>query len=481
MSRLCKRFLAILFVLAVCGASLSVAPIVQAAPVHDNFANAQVIASVPFTEAVSTVDATTESDEPFNCSQFAPTVWYRFTPNSSGLYRTGVDIGSTFESWWVAVYRQTGPSISNLSFVGCAQLFGPSAVTFSAEAGTTYYLQVGKLGTGSVQLNLTEVPPPANDNFASASSITSIPFSSSIDTSAATAEPGEPSVCLGQTAQRTAWYVYTPASTASLSASTSGFFGSTAIAVYTGNSIGSLTQVACGTFQMVTVRLEAGTTYHFQVGALGQQGGPIQFNLASPPPPSVGFGFFPNDPSTFDDIQFFSNAFDPAGTSITVSWTFGDGGASTEFNPRHRYVAEGQYTVKLIGTTSDGRMASTTQVVRVATHDVGITRFDTPQVARVGRTREITVGVSNDRQPERVQVQLLKGTPNGNFEVVGTLVQTVPVRAPNKTTPFTFNYTFTDGDAAIGKVTFMATATVLGARDALPADNQAVAFATVIR
>jgi hypothetical protein len=92
----------------------------------------------------------------------------------------------------------------------------------------------------------------------------------------------------------------------------------------------------------------------------------------------------------------------------------------------------------------------------------------------------ITVNVKNTRSVETVQVRLLKSTPGG-FEVVGTLMQTVVVGSGGKGTPFTFNYTFTSADAAVGKVSFRADATISGARDALPADNEAIASPTNVK
>ena len=45
---------------------------------------------------------------------------------------------------------------------------------------------------------------------------------------------------------------------------------------------------------------------------------------------------------------------------------------------------------------------------------------------------------------------------------------------------FGFSYTFTADDAQIGKVTFRAVAVISGARDALPADNEAIAPPTKV-
>ena len=42
----------------------------------------------------------------------------------------------------------------------------------------------------------------------------------------------------------------------------------------------------------------------------------------------------------------------------------------------------------------------------------------------------------------------------------------------NRTTPVDFFYTFTQADAAVGKVSFKAIVDLMEARDALPADNE---------
>jgi hypothetical protein len=117
----------------------------------------------------------------------------------------------------------------------------------------------------------------------------------------------------------------------------------------------------------------------------------------------------------------------------------------------------------------------------VRTHDVAITRFSTPQSASVGQTRQIVVGVRNTRYPENVQVELYKVNEKNGLDWVGTSIQSVPVRSANRTTTFSFSYTFTAKDAHIGKVTFKAMAFLLDARDAWPGDNEAVASTRVSR
>src|SRR4029077_20434162 len=123
---------------------------------------------------------------------------------------------------------------------------------------------------------------------------------------------------------------------------------------------------------------------------------------------------------------------------------------------------------------SDGRSGTGTRTVHVQTHDVAVDGFKVPQSASVGQTKPITVGIKNTRYPETVQVQLEKSVPGNffGFQTIGTLQQLVLPKGGNKTTDFSFSYTFTPEDGAIGKVTFRATASMLSSRDALSGDNQ---------
>jgi len=459
--------------------SAAVAPsvVLAAPPSNDNFANAMPISAVPFAHTVDITDATIEAAEPSCTAPFSQSVWYSFVPAASGTYRADLS-GSARTDGYLMVWRQDGQGFSGLAYVGCAGFFA-SPVAFSAEVGRTYYLQAHAWtgDPGSLQVNLDLVPPPPNDRFATAARVSAVPFSDVADTTAATREASEPIGCTFS--ERTVWYAYTPASTGSVSASASAFFSATAVGVYQGNSLGSLTSLGCN--QVVTLRLNSGTTYYFQVGAYSSFGGPIQFNLEVPPPPNAALDFSPVDPSSFTTIQFYNRSSDPAAAELSAVWSFGDGVTATDPFPTHRYAKDGDYQVKLTVTTTDGRTAWSQRTVKVATHEVAITKFSTPQSARVGQTRQVSVGITNTRYPERVQVQLFKSNTSGGFDLVGTLTQSVSVASGGQTTPFTFNYTFTGDDASASKVTFMAVATLMNSTDALPADNQAVSLSTSVK
>jgi PKD repeat protein len=471
--KLTRSAIALLMVaaLALPGASIALA----APPANDNFAAATVVPGLPFSDVVDNTEATEEAGEPQYC--YSPqTVWYTFTPSANVAVRADM-AGSSFSETVLTVYESTGGGLGGLSFVGCAT-WG-SSLTFSAEAGKTYYLQAGNIYPpgGALQLNLEEVPPPANDNFAAAVAIGSLPFNHDVDTTGATRETGEPiSTCAQYNTplSGTVWYTFTPAAGGSVSAQMLNASISPMIAAYTGSGLGGLTELGCRNWDRLTIQAEVGATYFFQVSGLYGQGGPLQFNLEVTPPPIAQIGLYPSDPSVFDVVQFYDNSYDPGNLGIqSQTWDFGDGATATGCCPTHHYAADGDYTVQLAVTTPDGRSASTVQTIGVRTHDVAIVRITAPKSARVGRTSRIGIDLRNNRYPETVEVQLFKSTPGG-YQFVGTLIQFVPARTGNRTTRLNLSYTFTNDDAVMGKVTFRAIVNIQNARDALSADNEAI-------
>lgn len=448
------------------------------APSNDNFANATVITALPFSDSVDITDATIETGErapscAFDSSSHR-TVWYAFTPTATG--QVSISVNAPFST---VVAVDTGVSPGVLGEVICRSPFGGIS-TFVAQAGTTYYFQVDGMfgGSGFLDFRLDAIESLSNDNFADATSIPALPFSDTADLTSASLEAGEPTTpsCARPFGPLTSsvWYRFTPAQTGSISGNAfSGF--SSVVAAYTGTSVASLTEVGCGVFgNRSTFRAVANTTYYFQVGGLFGQSGSLEFRLDVTPPPFASFFFFPFDPSVFDVVQFFDQSFDPGGVGFAPqAWTFGDGTTASGGNPTHRYAADGDYTVQLTVTTLDGRTATTSQTVHVRTRDVAITKFSVPQTGRSGQTRQLVVSISSKRYPETVQVEISKSVPGG-FQTFGSLTQSVPLNPKNGTTDFVFSYTFTGDDALIGKVTFRAVAFIVGARDALPADNEAI-------
>lgn len=465
----------------VVGALLVPATASAAVPGNDDFANAVAISSLPFSDSVDTTQATTEPGEQLFCSSGSHTVWYAITPTKEEILRVDASASSFFDNT-VTVYRQQGSGLGGLSAIACSSF--PGRVTFKAQQGTTYYIQANDsfTGGGDLQLSVQEIPPPPNDDFANASVVTSLPFADNVDVTAAGLEAGEPAPSCafgGQTGS--IWYAITPTRSGSLSASIPSASVNSVMGAYTGSSLGALKEVGCrqvGFFGggVMTFHADAGTTYYIQVLTYGN--GSLQFGLDVAPAPVASFFFFPSAPSSFDVVSFIDTSQDPGQAGFSETWSFGDASTGSGNFANHRYAADGDYTAKLTITTTDGRTASSSQVVHVRTHDVAIAKVTVPNAASVGQTRSISVGLKNTRYPETVQVQLLKSVAGGGWQQVGVLTHSVPVLGGNRTTSFDFNYTFAPEDAAVGKITFQAVATIQGAADAVPGDNTFISLPT---
>ena len=462
---------------AVPGASLA------APPSNDDFANATIVgaADLPYTATVVNTEATTEANEPLQCVAPPPdkTVWYSFTPSVDMVLRADTS-GSDFSSF-LEVFRSDGPGFGGLNGVQC-QFFGSPAV-FSATAGTTYLFQAAAFpfsSGGNLRFHLEAIPAPANDDFENATVVPSLPYSNPVDTQGADTQPGEPNPSCGAVT------------------------GQRLVHVHAGG-------------ERVGVRARV-------PGGLQHGDGRVHRSLAERPErsemPSLRRGSDDPGHSGHDVLLPGRRAVRRAGIppgqhrghAGTGCQLLAEHRGSVELRhravlrqlvrsrrgrdrvgelalrrrrdgrrrcPTHRYAADGDYTVTLAVTTFDGRTASTQQHISVKTHDVAITKLSVPQSANAGQTRQLTIGLSNKRYDETVQVQLYKSGPNG-FELIGTLQQSVPVRGGGRTTDLKLSYTFTSADAALGKVTFKGVAGLLSARDALPADNEAVALPTKV-
>ncbi|WBB81620.1 PKD domain-containing protein [Micromonospora sp. WMMD882] len=471
--------------LMVAVASVGVGSTTAAAqPSNDDFTGATVIDGLPFGSTTDTGQATWDPDDPGDCSSNG-SVWFAFTP-STDLTVQADTFGSSYDtvlSAWTGAQGSLGLVACNDDHSG-----GQSMVSFPATAGTTYYFMAARCcgsggdGGGALRFSVTQLLPPANDDFVDATAIDRLPFSDDRSLGAASREAGEPeSPCFSQGG--TIWYSFTPSTSGSVTARVEQY--GVGVAAYTGASLTDLSPVGCrdGRYTAsLTFAAQAGTTYLFQVGQGCCVGAaPVTFRLDVAPSPVADLSFSPQDPNSFDTVRFYDYSHDPAGNEVSSwRWDLGDGTTSTDRQPIHRYAADGDYQVRLTVATPDGRTASVSRAVTVRTHDVSIVGLDVPTSARVGRTIDITVHVRNTRYPETVGVSLRKSTPGG-FDQVGALTQAVAVKRASRSTPFAFSYTITSEDLAMGKITIQAEATITGYRDALPADNQLLSIPIVIR
>jgi len=112
-------------------------------PSNNNFASATTASPPEYhPSSYSTAGATTESGEPAPSCQtnFGATVWYKFTPSTSGVYQ----IDTTGSNYDTVVALYTGSSLTGLSQVACSDDADglQSIVKPTLTAGTTYRIQV---------------------------------------------------------------------------------------------------------------------------------------------------------------------------------------------------------------------------------------------------------------------------------------------------------------------------------------------------
>ena len=152
--------------------------------------------------------------------------------------------------------------------------------------GTTYYWQArARNAGGTTEADAgtwwsftTEAPiPVANDDIGSATPITTVPFSTSENTTnATTASDDSTFVCAGTQGAASVWFSFVPTTDGILRANTKGSTYDTILAVWQGTR-GSLSSVACndnrgaGRTSAVTASLTGGTTYYLEVA--GHTGG----------------------------------------------------------------------------------------------------------------------------------------------------------------------------------------------------------------
>jgi len=136
---------------------------------------------------------------------------------------------------------------------------------------------------GTLVFNL-ELFIPGND-YSHAISISSLPFSASLDTSMFTSlgDPGP--VCGSHSGQRSAWFTFTPSTTVTLTADTFGSNYDTILSAY----FGMFSSVACnddagGVSQsQISFQATAGTKYSIMVSSFNAVGGLLNFHLDTQP------------------------------------------------------------------------------------------------------------------------------------------------------------------------------------------------------
>ena len=296
------RYIAILALLIGSFAAPSTA-LAAGPPPNDDWVNATLIGSVPYSDAVDNTEATTTGDTYNYCGGGSNTVWYRIELATSArveISTAGSDYDTVIDLYeWIDPPGAFAPR-------GCDDNGGPggsSRMVADLAAGQAYAIMAsspsGQPG-GHLSLAIASVPPPQNDDFDAATVVGALPFRQTIDTGTATSAADDPaSSCGGQ--GPSVWYDFTPTSAGRYAISTEGTAYDTLLTVYTG-SRGALTEVGCndnympiGSYQArLRFDAEAGTTYHVGVTlgtGLYPTPGILEFAVEPAPAPPVNDDF----------------------------------------------------------------------------------------------------------------------------------------------------------------------------------------------
>ncbi|MFT7841214.1 PKD domain-containing protein [Saccharothrix sp. BKS2] len=452
-------------------------------PSNDDFDRSTPVTALPFSAQQDTSEATGVNDDPSWCQFYNVEggVWFTHTATADGFLRADT-AGSDHPT---VLSANTGDRRDLRGVDDACDIGTDATVTFRATAGTTYHFFVAGYDVtgGALRFNLAAVAPAPNDAFAAAEPVTALPHVARPDLSTATFEADEPeSSCVDAETVPSVWYSYTPVVTTSVTARVE--HTDTAVTVYTGAAPHELTQVACKAFsygEPTAFRATAGTTYHLRVTGPVHSHQPVALHLDEAPALRPYVDRSTSDPSVYDTVHFSPGSWSSIDRPLSGEWDFGDGttAPSTTGSVSHRYPADGTYRVTLRAASPDGRTATVTSDVVVATHDVAISRFDVPRTAGQGETKTIEVHVANTRYDEVVTV-VLHRHDGRSWSEVGSQTLVVPAR-PTRKVRFPFAYTFTPDDAVLGKVGFRAEVRLpYPARDARPVDNEVISIATTV-
>ena len=255
---------------------------------NNDFVNATPIGYEVITVTGNNGGATKQFAEPNHAGNAGgKSIWYCWTATTAST-SAGVmfdTIGSNFDTL-LAVY--TGNRVSSLTLVaqnddiaGAANR--ASRVVFTPTVGTTYWIAVDgyDAAAGSVVLNLS----PANNDFAACQAISGAVGSLTGFNLGANFESGEPNHA-NTSSGRSVWYCWTAPVSSQVEFNTLGTAFDTVLAVYTGGSVNSLTEVASNDDipaplsrqSRVTFNAVAGTAYRIAVAGYAAASGTIELN-----------------------------------------------------------------------------------------------------------------------------------------------------------------------------------------------------------
>jgi hypothetical protein len=259
----------------------------------------------------------------------------------------------------------------------------PYAVTFSNLTAGKYFLTASLVAAGappkgdlSFDINPASLQP-ANDNWNQAIALPGFNTTMISTNTFATKEVSEP-VHGDVGGGKSVWWSWTAPSNGVYSATTLGSSFDTVLAVYTGSSLGALTEVAAdddiGPYQVSQVTFSGtnGTIYYFAVdGASTNAFGEAHLRLLADPLPTMsisappnGHAFLVTSPAQATNTQTAASITDPSGITSVNYWFDGPGTnvSGTLSSPYQLAVSNlkvGQYGLTLAAMNNHGLISVT--------------------------------------------------------------------------------------------------------------------------
>lgn len=334
-----------------------------APPSNDDFDTPAAISALPFTATLTTTGATRTADDPGTCGYpAANSVWLRYTAPADAVVTLRTQ-SARFGPFF-GVYTGTRGALTPVP--GACGAYGTIDDTFHVEAGTTYHVMLAESAAGSggpVTFDLRTVPASPNDDRANAPAA-AIHTLYEGDLRRASAEPGEVTANCDASATQSVWYRFTPAVADHYSAKVS--YG--AISVHRASDLSEVDCLAFDTFYAYAMfAATPGESYLIRVASSEALAGPFDLELDTAGPLRPLVAAFPGNPTVHTDLTVFADS-GIRRRPLTGTVDFGDG-HSTPVTPgqplKHRYAAEGEYTITVTGSTSDGRSGTGTTKVNV--------------------------------------------------------------------------------------------------------------------
>ncbi len=297
---------------------------------NDFFLGATQLAGLTGSAEGNNAHATLEENEPsLGRGYGGASIWFTYTPTSDGSFTVNTR-GSSFDTVLSAYQGSALTSLTRLALNDDYRFDGSyslqSQVTFTVKANSTYHLRVHSWGSGRGEIDLNwdltascttrEVP---NDDFCTATAITSDAEVFTVDVSDATVESGEP----GE-GTRSIWYSHTASADGTITLDRTGTSLPSTLEVYTGGDLASLVAVAGVepitelTPQRSSFTADERTTYFIRHATTSEVTGAV----------STGFSFTATPTLTVPGFPTSVRAEDQ-GDDVTVSWVppTNDGGS----------------------------------------------------------------------------------------------------------------------------------------------------------